>query len=269
MAVEIAYAKLNLALHIRQRRDDGYHTLETLFAFVDRGDRLTAHPAPRDHLRVAGEFADQLVDPFDNIVARALATLPRPGGFSLTLEKNLPVAAGLGGGSADAGAVFRLVRAANGLPEDWRARAARLGADVPACVDSVACIGRGIGTELEPVDNDLTGTAVLLVNPRVPLATGPVFAAWDGIDRGPLPEGAASAIARDGRNDLEPAAIGLCPPIAEVLSALRETDADLVRMSGSGATCFALYRRHDVSRKAAERLASLRPDWWQMEGKLR
>src|SRR6188472_3455758 len=197
MATETAFAKINLALHVRRRREDGFHQIETLFAFVDAGDRMTARPAPRDELHVVGEFADQLTDPFGNIVARALAALPRPGGLSITLEKNLPVAAGLGGGSADAGAVFRLVREAHGLPNDWRERAARLGADVPACVESIACIGRGTGIELEPVANDMAGMAALLVNPRVPLATGPVFAAWDGVDRGPLPAGPASAIARD------------------------------------------------------------------------
>src|SRR6185437_11641367 len=117
---------------------------------------------------------------------------------AITLEKNLPVAAGLGGGSADAGAVFRLVREEFGLPEDWRQRATRLGADVPACVESVACIGRGIGTELEPVENDLAGTPVLLVNPRVPLSTAAVFAAWDGEDRGSLPAGSTSTIATTG-----------------------------------------------------------------------
>src|SRR5690606_9006772 len=198
MPTETAYAKINLALHVRRRREDGYHELETLFAFVDAGDRLTARPGAADKLFIVGEFAGQLTDPFDNIVAKALTVLPRPAGLEITLEKNLPVAAGLGGGSADAGAIFRLVREAHGLPEDWRERAARLGADVPACVESVACIGHGTGTELEPVDNDLAGTAVLLVNPRVPLATGPVFAAWNGVDRGPLPEGPASTIAREG-----------------------------------------------------------------------
>lgn len=269
MATETAYAKINLALHVRRRRRDGYHELETLFAFVDAGDRLAARPARQDELRVVGEFSGQLIDPFDNIVARALSSLPRPGGLAITLEKNLPVAAGLGGGSADAGAVFRLVREAHGLPDDWRERAARLGADVPACVESVACVGRGTGTELEPVENDLAGTPVLLVNPRVPLATGPVFAAWDGIDRGPLPDGPASKIAREGRNDLETPAIALCPEIAAVLAELRDSEAELVRMSGSGATCFALFRSHDVMRKAADKLALRQPAWWQMQGKLR
>jgi 4-diphosphocytidyl-2-C-methyl-D-erythritol kinase len=264
-----AYAKINLALHVRGRRGDGYHELETLFAFVDVGDELTARGSDRDELTVVGEFASQLSDPFGNLVSLALSKLPRPDGLAITLEKNLPVAAGLGGGSADAGAVFRLVREGYGLPEDWRERAARLGADVPACVESVACVGRGTGAELGPVENDLAGTPVLLVNPREPLATGPVFAAWDGQDRGPLSDGPASQIAREGRNDLETAAISLCPAIAEILSALRETGADLVRMSGSGATCFALFRSHDVMREAAEKLASGRPGWWQMQGNLR
>jgi len=266
---ETAWAKINLALHVRRRREDGYHEIETLFAFVDAGDRLTARSAPRDELRVVGEFSGQLTDPFGNIVAKALSALPRPDGLAITLEKNLPVAAGLGGGSADAGAVFRLVREAHGLPDDWRERAAKLGADVPACVESMACVGRGTGTDLEPVENDLAGTAVLLVNPRVPLATGPVFAAWDGVDRGSLLVGPASLIAREGRNDLEASAISLCPAIADVLEELRRMDADRVRMSGSGATCFALFRSHDVMREAAERLALRRPEWWQMAGNLR
>jgi len=266
---ETAYAKINLALHVRRRREDGYHELETLFAFVDAGDRLSTRSAAQDELHTVGEFARQLTDPFDNLVARALSALPRADGLAITLEKNLPVAAGLGGGSADAGAVFRLVRDAYGLPDDWHDRAARLGADVPACVESVAAIGRGTGTELEPVENDMTGMPVLLVNPRLPLATGPVFAAWDGIDRGTLPVGPASVIAREGRNDLEAPAIALCPVLAEVLAALRDTDAELVRMSGSGATCFALYRRHDAMREAAEMLAARHPEWWRMQAKLR
>lgn len=266
---ETAYAKINLALHLRRRRDDGYHELETLFAFVDGGDRLGTAPAARDELRTIGEFAGQLTDPFNNIVALALSSLPRPGGWAVTLDKRLPVAAGLGGGSADAGALFRLVEQAQGLPDDWPTRAARLGADVPACVRSVTCIGRGIGTELEPVVSDLAGTAVLLVNPRVPLSTAPVFRGWDALDRGALPAGSVREIALAGRNDLEPPAIALCPEIAVVLAALGDTAPLLARMSGSGATCFALYERHDVMREAAERLASGRPGWWQMQGRLR
>jgi len=269
MTAETAYAKINLALHVRRRREDGYHEIETLFAFVDAGDVLTARTAERDELRVTGEFAGALADPFGNLAMKALGALPRAGGISITLEKNLPVAAGLGGGSADAGAVFRIVEQLHGLADDWRERAVRLGADVPACVESVTCIGRGVGERLEPVESDLAGMHVLLVNPRVPLSTGAVFQAWDGVDRGPLPAGAPSGIAREGRNDLEAPAIRLCPVIADVLAALRDTDPRLARMSGSGATCFALYDSEEALRGAADRVAGAHPDWWRMEGRLR
>ncbi len=266
---ETAFAKINLALHVRQRRDDGYHELETLFAFVDDGDRLVARPSAEDRLAVSGEFAPVLDDHLGNIVAKALTALPRAEGLAIELEKRLPVAAGLGGGSADAGAVFRLVERSHGWPDDWADRAVKLGADVPACVLSQTCIGRGTGTELEPIASDLTGTPVLLVNPRVPLATGPVFKSWDGVDRGPLPQGTASAIAREGRNDLEAPAISLCPVIADVLGALRSTQPWLARMSGSGATCFALYDNVQAYDAAAAKIASEPPVWWQMSGKLR
>ena len=263
---ETAYAKINLALHVRRRREDAYHEIETLFAFVDAGDELTVETAPRDELHVTGEFAAALDDPFGNIVAKALGKLPRPEGWRVALDKRLPVAAGLGGGSADAGAVFRLYDQRFGLPGDWRERAAKLGADVPACVESRTAIGRGTGTELEPGSQDLAGTPVLLVNPRVPLATGPVFAAWDGVDRGALPGGSAREIAMAGRNDLEAPALTLCPAIGDVLSALRETEAWLVRMSGSGATCFALF---DTTEQCDAAAGSMSRAWWQMAGLLR
>jgi len=300
---ETAYAKINLALHVRKRREDGYHELETLFAFVDAGDVLSAAPAAQDSLHVIGEFSGLLApsppslgggvgggaavpstaghphpDPppqeggnmFDNLVARALNALPRPQGLAVTLEKNLPVAAGLGGGSADAGAVFRMVEALHGLPDDWQARAAKLGADVPACVLSRTHIGLGTGTEQKAVEDDLTGTPVLLVNPRVPLSTGPVFKAWasigNGMDLGALPDGSASRIAREGRNDLEAPAISLCPVIADVLAALADTSPWLARMSGSGATCFALYDTIEARDAAA---AAMPREWWTLAGGLR
>ena len=297
---ETAYAKINLALHVRKRREDGYHELETLFAFVDGGDTLLAKRAEQDRLQVVGEFGTFLTSPIPegeglgvgapasdnrdgvspppdlpphggrgsgaNIVMQALGALPRPDGLAITLEKNLPVAAGLGGGSADAGALFRLVEREHGLPDDWRTRAAKLGADVPACVESVTCVGRGTGTELEPIDSDLTGTPALLVNPRVPLSTGPVFKAWDSKDRGPMPKGSAREIAEAGRNDLRDPAISQCPVIAEVLAALGNTEAWKVEMSGSGATCFALFDSVEARDAAAE---AMRPEWWQMTGKLR
>lgn len=265
---ETAYAKINLALHVRRRRDDGYHEIETLFAFVDAGDRLTARRSNRDSLELVGEFAPEL-EPFGNLVTKALSKLPRDDGLAIVLEKNLPVAAGLGGGSADAGAVFRIVEQTHSLPSDWRERAAALGADVPACIESAACIGRGTGVDLEPVENDLAGTPVLLVNPRIPLPTELVFEAWDGRDRGPLPAGPASAIAKEGCNDLEAAAAGLCPAVAEVLKALRSSGAFVSRMSGSGATCFALFRTPEEMAHASRVLAAAHPQWWWMSGNLR
>ena len=269
LLTEIAYAKINLALHVRKRREDGYHELETLFAFVDCGDVLTTRRADQDRLTTVGPFATALDNPFDNIVMQALSALPRSGGLDVTLEKNLPVAAGLGGGSADAGALFRMVRDAFGLPDDWRERAARLGADVPACVDSDMHIGLGTGAQRIEVENDMAGMAVLLVNPLVPVPTGPVFKAWDSIDRGPLPDGSARTIAREGRNDLRAPAIEICSQIATVLDALQATDPWMREMSGSGATCFALYESAEIRDSAAQKLQLDHSDWWQMKGFLR
>ena len=259
---ETAYAKINLALHVRGRRADGYHDLETVFAFVDAGDALTIALAAGDSLTVTGEFSGGLVG--DNIVEQALALLPHGTPWAVHLNKRLPVAAGLGGGSADAGAVFRLVERLHGLPDNWPALAAGLGADVPACVRSRVALGHGTGTDLSDIANDLAGTPVLLVNPRIPLATGPVFRAWDGVDHGPLPTGNLRMIALQGRNDLEPGAIALVPQIAEVLAWLRQSGAWLVRMSGSGATCFALYET--IEQRDA---ACVPGNWWHLTGTLR
>ncbi len=267
--IEIAYAKINLALHVRRRREDGYHELETLFAFVDAGDRLSVAPAVRDELRTCGEFGGELADPFGNIVAKALNALPRPQGWAVTLEKNLPVAAGLGGGSADAGALFRLVEREYGLPTAWHARASALGADVPACVRSETCIGRGTGTELEPIANDLAGMPVLLVNPRIAVPTGPIFARWDGHDRGALVGETVKEIAECNRNDLQDIAVAQHPEIVEVLNALADTKPVLRRMSGSGATCFAIYDSTEECSRAAHAIRTGHPEWWQLAGHLR
>ena len=266
---ETAYAKINLALHVRGRRKDGYHDLESLFAFVDNGDLLTARPADVDTLHQQGEFAGAMGLPFGNLAMKALSVLPRATGIEIALEKNLPVAAGLGGGSGDAGAVFRIVRDMYGLPDDWHARAEKLGADVPACVESKTCFGRGTGSELEAADDSLAGTPVLLVNPREPLATGSVFAAWDGKDRGRLDGATVREIAVNGRNDLETPAISLVPVIADVLAAIRDTNAWLARMSGSGATCFALFESEEQRDEAQDTIVEDRPNWWTMTGRLR
>ena len=276
--IETAYAKINLALHVRRRREDGYHELETLFAFVDAGDELTVVEADADSLTITGEFGEGLSNGPDNLVLQALHCMrgmvwpgmaPIPP-LAIRLAKNLPVAAGIGGGSADAAAMIRLLNrhyVRNGDTKELVIASSHLGADIGACIVSMSRVGTGLGWELAMLaDDDVRGAPVLLVNPRVPLSTGPVFKAWDGVDRGPLPEGQASKIAREGRNDLEAPAIALCPVIAEVLAALQSTAPWLARMSGSGATCFALYDTLEARDAAA---AAMPREWWTMAGRLR
>lgn len=270
---ETAYAKLNLALHVRRRRADGYHELETLFAFLDDGDRLTVEPAAELSLAVTGPFAAGLSAGADNLVLRAAGLLAQRNGITagaaFTLDKRLPVAAGIGGGSADGAAALRLAARLWGIGFDQLRPgdvAAELGADVPACIASQTCLGTGVGERLQPVDGaDLARVAVLLVNPRVACPTGAVFKAWDGIDRGPLDP----ADWLHGRNDLEAPAIAQHPEIADVLAALHETRPRLARMSGSGATCLALFDSAADCGRAAAGLAKAHPHWWLMQGSLR
>ncbi|PQM29151.1 4-(cytidine 5'-diphospho)-2-C-methyl-D-erythritol kinase [Sphingopyxis lindanitolerans] len=277
---ETGWAKINLALHIRARRDDGYHEIETLFAFVDAGDALVADVADADRLTLDGEFAAGLCDGADNLVLRVLTLMRERHGadrvppLAIGLTKNLPVAAGIGGGSADAAAMARLVRR-HFLPEIGDAALPRLvaplGADIAACVASATCLGTGVGTQLSAVPElALGGTPVLLVNPRQPVATGPVFAAWDGVDRGPLFTGAdLRAQLFASRNDLQRPAIAGCPAIVDVLTELGALKPWLARMSGSGATCFALFDAAGERDAAAARLAARHPYWWQLAGALR
>ena len=259
LPTEYAPAKLNLALHVRGRRPDGYHALETLYAFADVGDRLTIGSEGDPSLSIAGDFAGHLDMGERNLAtAAAIAFADEFGGDAppLHLDKDLPVAAGLGGGSADAAAVLRLMarRAGGVAPDRLRGLAERLGADVPACLASRTCRGEGRGDALSEVDAaGLVGTPVVLANPGVALSTADVFARWGGIDRGPLAEGDPLAAAVAGRNDLQPAAIALVPSIGELLAFLvASPGVTLARMSGSGATCFALCD----SQAAAERLAT-------------
>lgn len=266
MECETGWAKLNLALHVRARRADGYHEIETLFAFVDAGDTIVATPAAELSLAIDGPFAEGLSVGEDNLVLRAARALQAAhgvaAGAALRLTKRLPVASGIGGGSADAAATLRLLARVWGVPLDVRAEAiaAELGADVPACLRSVAARGSGRGDALVTVDNGLSGTPVLLVNPGVAVATGPVFAGWDGVDRGPLGTGV-------GRNDLQAPAVALAPVIADVLDWLaRRQGATLVRMSGSGATCFALFD----GAAARDAAAAIVPhQWWCLAAGLR
>jgi 4-diphosphocytidyl-2-C-methyl-D-erythritol kinase len=270
-AFETAYAKINLALHVRERMADGYHRIETLFAFAEHGDRLKAGPGDQVNLMVEGPFALGLEGGEDNLVLRAARALARhfgvQKGAALRLEKNLPIAAGIGGGSADAAAALRLLvrRWRLDAPhETLRAIAGALGADVPACLASVTARGEGRGDRLSAVAG-FSGTPLLLVNPGIGLATGEVFRRWDGVDHGPMPDDPAQ-----GRNDLEPAAIALAPAIGLVLDTLRRCDGvALARMSGSGATCFALLESEAARDAANSRIGRDHPGWWRLASRIR
>lgn len=275
---ETAYAKVNLALHVRARETDGYHRLETLFVFADQGDELTVADAAELSLCVTGSFAEGLGAGEDNLVMRAARALAERSGLKagarLILDKRLPIASGIGGGSADAAAALRLLERWWGLDHDpalLQDIAAGLGADVPACVRSVTCRGEGRGDRLvAQADEGLAGMPLLLVNPRVPLPTGPVFALWDGVDRGGLGPGASLAAARAGRNDLQVPATMAAPVVADVLRLLdRQHGLLLARMSGSGATCFGLFDTVADRDAAAAAIAREVPAWWVFPARLR
>lgn len=274
--VETAYAKINLALHVRRRRDDGYHEIETLFAFAEDGDVLSVEPASDIGLIVTGPFAEGLTNK-DNLVVRTAQSIRShfsvSKGAAITLDKQLPVASGIGGGSADAAATARLLMRLWSIKSDdteLEQLLAPLGADIPACVQSRTVFGDGSGTDLQTVSGtDIRSKPLLLVNPLTPVATGQVFKAWDGIDRGGLDFSDPWHAALTGRNDLEGPAIAICPIISEALKMLDETEAELVRMSGSGATCFALFASHDARHAAQAQISKACPEWWTMASCLR
>lgn len=269
--VEPAPAKINLALHVRRRRDDGYHELETLFAFCRDGDVVTVTRADATDLTLTGPFAGVLAGEAtdDNLVMRAArgfcARFEVEDGHAITLDKHLPVASGIGGGSADAAATLRALARLHGVAIDHPelfALAAELGADVPACLLGRTALGQGKGDALQPLA-PLGDRPVLLVNPGVGVSTAAVFARWDGVDRGGLGDGDVWAMAAAGRNDLEPPARALAPAIDQVLDLLgRAPGVVLSRMSGSGATCFAVFGSV-AARDAAARAAGDR-GWWTL-----
>ncbi|ONF97285.1 4-(cytidine 5'-diphospho)-2-C-methyl-D-erythritol kinase [Sphingomonas jeddahensis] len=299
--VEPAPAKLNLALHVRRRRADGYHDIETLFAFCRDGDVVTVADAEADSFAMTGPFAGALsgiarqpvldpegccspraeeeaerrlragatagVWPRDNLVTRAADAFR--GAFGVTqrhaivLEKNLPIASGIGGGSADAAATLRALARRHGVAHDapgLLAIAAELGADVPACLGGRTAFGTGKGDALASLDG-WSDTPVLLVNPGVAVSTAAVFTGWDGVDRGALDP----ADPLDGRNDLESPARAIAPVIGGVVALLAaQPGVTLARMSGSGATCFALFATPADRDAADAAVAHAAPDWWRL-----
>jgi 4-diphosphocytidyl-2-C-methyl-D-erythritol kinase len=282
-----APAKVNLWLRVVGRRDDGYHLLDSLVAFAAVGDVVRAAAAETLTLAIDGPFATAVPGDATNLVLRAARALagaareascrtargPAQSGApaaALALTKNLPPASGIGGGSADAAATLRALSALWGLDATLADRVApTLGADVQVCLRGRPCRMQGIGERLDPVPT-LPDCGIVLCNPGVPLETRTVFAARAGGFSAPFPPRPwpdASALAKDIRiagNDLQAAATALCPPIAEVLAALQRLPGALcAQMSGSGATCFALFAGAEAARRAA---AQLPPSWWRWGG---
>ena len=288
---EDARAKVNLTLRVVGRRVDGYHDLESMVAFADCADRLSLTPGSQLNLRTTGPLAQDCGETADNLVFKAAELLGervpdlKLGDF--TLDKVLPVAAGIGGGSADAAAALRLLAQTNGLAiDDARLiEVAKLtGADVPVCLASRPCVMTGVGETLLPLS--LPKLPCVMVNPRVPVATRDVFNAL-GLRHGELlvgvadvlratawPEEGASVedwveVLAAGANDLEAPATRIQPVIGKVLSALSATNgAWLVRMSGSGATCFAIYENTPEAQRAAQKIQRDHPQWWVHAGTL-
>lgn len=286
-----ARAKVNLTLRLVGRRHDGYHELESIVAFADCADHLTLQPGTALTLTTTGPGAQDCGDGADNLVLKAARLLGervsdlKIGAF--TLDKHLPVAAGIGGGSADAAAGLRLLARANDLAVDdprLIEAACLTGADVPVCVSSKPCVITGVGEKLSPLALPLM--PAVMVNPRVLVATKDVFTAL-GLKPGSLAVGASDLLAapawpkvgerladlvvalKAGTNDLEPPAFKVAPVVVTVLDALRRTaGVQLARMSGSGPTCFALYVDDATTRAAAATLRAAHPDWWVHAGSL-
>lgn len=263
-----AAAKVNLALHVTGRRDDGYHRLDSLVAFADTGDRVTAETAGALTLEVTGPEAAGVPAGPENLVLRAAAAFGTPAGARIVLDKHLPPASGIGGGSADAAAALRVLAALWDRPLPDATAVLALGADVPVCLAGVTARMGGIGEDVAPAP-PLPPVWAVLANPRVALPTPAVFAALARRDNGPLPPlpdrwrdaGELAHWLAGTRNDLEPPAQALCPPVTSVLAALSATSGALIaRMSGSGATCFALY---SSAGSAAEAAATLPQAWWR------
>jgi 4-diphosphocytidyl-2-C-methyl-D-erythritol kinase len=274
----LARAKVNLYLHITGRRADGYHLLDSLIVFAEGGDAIEAQPARELELAIDGPFAGGLDNGPDNLVlraARALQVLTGSAqGAAIRLTKNLPIASGIGGGSADAAATL------HALCELWRVKpdkdallqlAAKLGADVPVCLTSTPSFVGGIGEEIAPAAG-LPKSWLLLVNPRVATPTPAVFKArrgdFSGAGRWPQPPrdfvDFAARLAQC-RNDLTEAAISVTPQIRDVLSVIGMLpDCALARLSGSGATCFGLFADEWSARSAEQQLRARHPHWWSL-----
>ncbi len=277
MIVELAKAKINLALHVLGRRVDGYHMLDSIVGFADVGDRMTFVEAVETSLKISGPFGPMLAADEGNIVSKAVSALAAqcggrlPGGAAITLEKNLPVASGMGGGSADAAATLR------GLMRLWKLKIAdhelkrlalKLGADVPVCLLQSYCRMRGVGEEIELL-GDAPWKAIVLVNPRMSQLTQDVFKELN-LDLGQRYRSGVEVDKADRwRNDLQKSATNILPVIEKVCAVLKQHGPDNeVRMSGSGATCFAACEKLDAAESLAASISHAHPSWWVSAGRL-
>ena len=277
--MHIAPAKINLALHVTRRREDGYHDLESLVVFAALADEIEAVPDKTDSLTIVGPFSPGLGAGETNLVSRAIAAFRArwpeavPGGLALRLTKNLPVAAGIGGGSADAAAALRLMvsQSRHAIPvAELSDLAAGLGADVPACLVSAPLLARGVGELLEVLP-EFPALHIVLVNPMVPLVTADVFRRLRAHDNYPLPA-LPSPLTRpvqlgiwlaETRNDLQPPAVKLVPVIGEIVDHLAEAPGCMLsRMSGSGATVFGLFGSSGQAHQAAQMMRAQNPEHW-------
>lgn len=278
--VEFAPAKLNLFLHVGDKRADGFHALESLVVFADIGDQLRIEPADVFSLVLDGPFGSALLDEKHNLIARAAHLLAQQVGqvpnYKITLTKNLPVSSGIGGGSADAAATLRA------LATLWKVErqalyplAEQLGSDIPACVTSQSLWMAGRGEILSDVAT-LPRAHLLLVNPGIAVPTGQIFSSLhqrSGVGQAlPPPQGASLIDLIDylatTQNDLESPARALQPAIGDVLQTIAQSGAALTRMSGSGATCFGLFADQASAETAARKIQAAKAQWWVKAGSL-
>lgn len=271
---ELACAKVNLSLHVTGRRPDGYHMLDSHVVFPQIGDVITYEASKTLGLTLDGPFAVDLGAGVDNLVLAA-AELIGCAGAALHLEKNLPVASGIGGGSSNAAATLRLLSRALHLPMPGLAQVLSLGADVPVCLSARPQRMQGIGEILSPIPVSQEFWLVL-VNPGVPLRTAQIFAGLETVHNpccDPWPETRNTKeladFLRGQRNDLQAIAEALCPAVTAVLMALEQSGAMLARMSGSGATCFGLFENAEASLAASDMIRKAMPGWWVAAGPVR
>lgn len=282
-----APAKINLSLHVTGQREDGYHLLDSLVVFASVGDRIEVRPGSKMSVRTRGPEARGVPNDRSNLVFRVADLFEGRTGAAITLTKGLPVASGIGGGSADAAAAFR------GLMTCWSdgevdpqmfdpartpmaAKLLALGADIPVCLQSAPARMRGIGEVIDPLP-PLPVLHVVLINPRVAVSTPQVFGAMDSRENAPMPARVPAFTGLQGfvswlgqqRNDLQDAALRIAPEIGHLLDAIfADPNCMLARMSGSGATCFGIFESADLAKSAAERFRAAYPDYWVQPARL-